>query len=60
MTPSLMVARAEKFHEHLDECWQCREHPFDLCETGLKLLLAIQDEPKIPTTESQQKHQQYE
>lgn len=26
------------FHKHLDECTQCREHPFDLCATGDLLL----------------------
>ena len=28
-----------KFHEHLDMCEQCREHPFSLCTEGAKLLL---------------------
>ena len=23
-----------KFHDHLDACTQCREHPFALCEIG--------------------------
>lgn len=22
------------FHKHLDECKQCREHPFSLCPVG--------------------------
>lgn len=26
------------FHAHLDECRQCREHPFALCSTGRELL----------------------
>jgi hypothetical protein len=26
------------FHAHLDECAQCREHPFDLCSAGAVLL----------------------
>lgn len=26
------------FHAHLDKCAQCREHPFDLCVEGAKLL----------------------
>lgn len=30
----------EKFHAHLDLCEQCREHPFDLCEAGGRLLVA--------------------
>jgi len=29
----------DKFHEHLDKCEQCRNHPFDLCEIGQKLLI---------------------
>jgi len=28
------------FHKHLDQCEQCREHPFNLCPIGNKLLLA--------------------
>jgi hypothetical protein len=24
-----------KFHDHLDICKQCREHPFDLCPVGV-------------------------
>lgn len=27
-----------KFDNHLDECSQCANHPFDLCEIGVKLL----------------------
>jgi hypothetical protein len=27
-----------EFHSHLDDCRQCREHPFDLCAVGNKLL----------------------
>ena len=26
------------FHAHLDECEQCREHPFNLCSEGERLL----------------------
>lgn len=32
----------EKFHDHLDECKQCRENPFHLCPAGEQLLLAVQ------------------
>lgn len=28
------------FHEHLDECQQCRDHPFALCPTGDRRLRA--------------------
>lgn len=31
---------AEKFYAHLDLCGQCREHPFDLCEVGARLIVA--------------------
>ena len=30
--------RIDKFHAHLDICSQCRNHPFNLCPTGAKLL----------------------
>ncbi len=26
------------FHAHLDVCEQCREHPFDMCAVGNRLL----------------------
>ena len=26
---------SNKFHDHLDVCKQCREHPFDLCTVGV-------------------------
>ena len=29
---------SDKFHAHLDICEQCREHPFDLCREGSRLL----------------------
>lgn len=28
------------FHEHLDQCAQCRTQPFNLCAVGLPLLHA--------------------
>lgn len=28
----------DAFHAHLDECEQCREHPFNLCAVGESLL----------------------
>lgn len=28
------------FHEHLDACEQCRNHPFDLCPVGHTLLMS--------------------
>lgn len=30
----------EKFHDHLDVCAWCCEHPFNLCKIGLPLLQA--------------------
>jgi hypothetical protein len=29
------------FHDHLDECEQCREHPFDLCPEGQKRMANV-------------------
>lgn len=29
---------ASRFHDHLDRCEQCREHPMELCRIGLELL----------------------
>lgn len=34
------------FHSHLDECAQCREHPFALCDTGRKLIVEAATEIK--------------
>lgn len=35
-----------RFHSHLDECEQCREHPFDLCKIGAILLrVSVQTVP---------------
>ena len=31
----------DKFHEHLDNCAQCRDHPFALCKTGAELLSKV-------------------
>jgi hypothetical protein len=40
------------FHEHLDQCAQCRNHPFDLCDTGATLLrLAATRIPRMIVTE---------
>lgn len=33
------------FHAHLDQCEQCRNNPFGLCETGAKLLLGVAAQP---------------
>lgn len=34
------IKRRDAFHRHLDQCQQCREHPFDLCDEGARLLHA--------------------
>jgi len=36
--PEEPMERIKKFHAHLDECAQCRNHPFGLCPTGARLL----------------------
>lgn len=28
----------KRFHDHLDGCVQCREHPMELCKKGFELL----------------------
>lgn len=38
-TASVSVVTPEAdFHDHLDRCAQCREHPFGLCAEGAALL----------------------
>jgi hypothetical protein len=37
-TPAQVEEKTKLFHNHLDVCDQCREHPFNLCSTGDKLL----------------------
>lgn len=34
-----------RFHLHLDECGQCRDHPFALCPIGATLLKAAALDP---------------
>ena len=34
----LLAANVDKFHNHLDECRQCRDNPFALCAKGHELL----------------------
>jgi hypothetical protein len=36
---------AADFHDHLDECEQCREQPFNLCATGDRLIKACVVKP---------------
>lgn len=35
------------FHDHLDGCEQCREHPMNLCAKGVRLLYG-EDYPVTP------------
>jgi hypothetical protein len=46
------MQKIDKFHNHLDECEQCRERPFGLCDVGHVLLTkqdicSQQPEPKV-------------
>ena len=34
------MEKIQAFHEHLDECSQCRDNPFGLCSKGVELLKA--------------------
>ena len=34
-----MDDKKQSFHEHLDECSQCANNPFNLCAIGEKLLI---------------------
>jgi hypothetical protein len=35
---SAITDAIDLFHEHLDGCEQCRNHPFELCSSGAELL----------------------
>ncbi len=39
------MSPADIFHAHLDVCQRCREHPFDLCQTGFDFLVATSARP---------------
>jgi hypothetical protein len=32
------LTQFDKFHNHLDRCAQCHDHPFDPCRLGMKLI----------------------
>ena len=36
--PYFMDSGVTRFHDHLNECAQCRNEPFNLCEKGASLL----------------------
>lgn len=40
----------DTFHDHLDHCRQCRDHPMHLCPTGLWLLKDVEDPARATTT----------
>ena len=53
---SLERSLLDGFHRHLDECAQCRNHPFDLCIDGALLIRtwwAVFSQPKPSTQGSQ-------
>lgn len=39
MSDAMAKVNPKIFHDHLDACEQCREHPFELCPVGEKKLL---------------------
>lgn len=39
MASEIVYQKIDKFHAHLDICSQCRNHPFDLCSIGARLLI---------------------
>lgn len=52
-----LIESMDKFHAHLDECEQCRDHPFGLCPSGSALLLATADDGAVvrETPDAQEK-----
>ncbi len=43
----------DRFHQHLDECERCREHPFDLCKIGVSLIQkAAQSDLVLPPNQT--------
>lgn len=38
MSDAMAKVNPKIFHDHLDACEQCREHPFELCPEGSKKL----------------------
>lgn len=45
MNAKKMNDTVDAFHNHLDTCQQCHDHPFDLCKVGLPLFKAIAGPP---------------
>jgi hypothetical protein len=43
-----MTKQSNDFHDHLDVCVHCANHPFNLCLKGQQLLIeAVKDAPVI-------------
>jgi hypothetical protein len=36
------------FHDHLDQCSQCSNNPFELCATGAHLIQSSMSEAPLP------------
>lgn len=49
LEPPIRERGQDEFHAHLDSCVQCRDRPFDLCFTGLRILQsALEKEGLLP------------
>ena len=44
------ASEEEDFHQHLDRCRQCADHPFALCVTGERLIKREAASLNKPTT----------
>lgn len=44
------------FHEHIQECEQCRHNPFGLCQAGARLLLLGDTPERQPEREEDAQH----
>lgn len=45
-----MTNRLQAMHDHLAACRHCREHPFELCELGRRILMMNADAEEEPMT----------
>jgi len=44
----------DRFHAHLDICEQCREHPFQLCPTGVLLITSAVADLAVEATKGRE------
>lgn len=44
----LALRQTQIWHDHLDECEQCRDRPFDLCADGAVLLIGTEASVSSP------------